>query len=140
MKASLRKDNYCFCCGAANPHGLKLSVVPDGHSGVLTEFTAEKKYCGWSNYLHGGLISLIFDELLGWLSFSLGYDAVTARLEVRYRHPVALGSRLVLSGELERETRRILDIRTTARLHDGTLAADGKGRMMIMQKRQPASE
>jgi len=135
MKDSLKKDDYCFCCGAGNPHGLQLTIVPDGPKGVRTEFWAERKYCGWSRYLHGGLVSLIFDELLGWLSFNLGYDAVTARLEVRYRQPVPVGSRVILRGELEREARGLLDIRTEAQLPDGTLVADGKGRMMIIQKR-----
>jgi acyl-coenzyme A thioesterase PaaI-like protein len=109
----------------------------DGPTGVETEFIADKRYCGWSRYLHGGVISLIFDELLGWVSFYLGYDAVTARLEVRYRQPVPVGSMLILKGELKREERRLLDIGTTACLEDGSVIAVGKGRMMIIEKRLP---
>lgn len=129
------KDGTCFCCGKDNPDGLHLQVIPHGQGGVQTEFTAEKRYCGWSAYLHGGVLGLIFDELMGWVSFHLGYDAVTARLEVRYRQPVPVGSRLIFTGELEREKRGLLDIGTVARTEDGSVVATGKGRMMIVKER-----
>jgi acyl-coenzyme A thioesterase PaaI-like protein len=135
MNHPLEKDASCFCCGKENPYGLHLNVLEDGPVGVKTEFMADKRYCGWSQYLHGGVISLIFDELLGWVSFHLGYDAVTARLEVRYRQPVPLGSRLILKGALKRQERNLLDIGTVASLEDGTVAAVGKGRMMIIERR-----
>jgi acyl-coenzyme A thioesterase PaaI-like protein len=137
MNHPLEKDGCCFCCGTENPHGLHLNVIEDGPAGVKTEFIADKRYCGWSRYLHGGVISLIFDELLGWVSFHLGYDAVTARLEVRYRQPVPLGSRLILKGALKRQERGLLDIGTIASLEDESVAAVGKGRMMIIEKRRP---
>ena len=137
MNHPLEKDGRCFCCGKENPYGLRLDVLQDGPAGVKTQFIADKRYCGWSRYLHGGVISLIFDELLGWVSFFLGYDAVTARLEVRYRQPVPVGSMLILKGELKRQERRLLDIGTTACLEDGSLVAVGKGRMMIIEKRPP---
>ena len=133
MTHSLKKDGYCFCCGASNPSGLHLDVLKDGSTGVKSEFMALRRYCGWSQYLHGGVISLIFDELLGWVAFHLGYDALTARLEVRYRQPMPLESRLILKAALEKEIRGLLDIRTTARLEDGSVAAVGKGRMMIIE-------
>lgn len=136
MNQPLEKDGHCFCCGSENPRGLHLKIMRHGPGGVETQFIADKRYCGWSNYLHGGVISLIFDELLGWVSFHLGYDAVTARLEVRYRQPVALGSRLTLQAALKREERGLLDIDTSAFLDDGSIAATGKGRMMVMGKRQ----
>jgi predicted thioesterase len=77
---------------------------------------------------------LDFDEMLGWLSRYLGNDAVTARLEVRYRKPVPLGSRLTFSGVLERQIKNLLDIRLCANLEDGSIAAEATGRMMIINR------
>ena len=139
MNVPLEKDSHCFCCGKDNPHGLHLHVLRDGPTGAKTVFIARKRYCGWSKYLHGGVISLIFDELLGWVSLHLGYDAVTARLEVRYRQPVPLNSRLLFKGNLEKAEKGLLDIGTVAWLEDGSVAATGKGRMMVIQRRSPAS-
>ena len=134
MALQLIKDKRCFVCGVENPHGLKLKVVFDGVDQVETEFIAEDRYRGWSNYLHGGIFSLVFDEMLGWLSRYMGHDAMTARLEVRYRKPVPLGSKLIFSGVLEREAKGILDIKLVANLEDGTMAAEGQGRMMIIKQ------
>lgn len=136
MSLMLSKDNRCFVCGSQNAHGLNLKVERDGEKGVKAEFIADERYRGWSDYLHGGIISLIFDELLGWLSFYMGYDAMTARVEMRYRKPVPLGSKVIFTGSLETEYKNLLDINTLARMEDGAIAAEGKGRMMIINKRQ----
>jgi len=135
MALDLKKDARCFVCGQDNPEGLRLRVESDGNHGVKARFIAADRYKGWSDYLHGGVISLLFDELLGWVSLNAGYDAVTARLEIRYRNPVPLNSRLTVEARLERETRGLLDIRMVARLEDGATAAEGKGRMMIVRKK-----
>ena len=132
MGLQLVKDRRCFVCGVENPHGLKVKVERVGDDRVRAEFTAEDRYRGWSNYLHGGVLTLIFDEMLGWLSRYLGYDAMTARLEVRYRKPVPLGSLLTFEGILERQIKNLLDIRLNASLEDGSLAAEATGRMMII--------
>jgi acyl-coenzyme A thioesterase PaaI-like protein len=136
LTLNLNKDRRCFVCGTENKYSLHLNVEKDGERGVRTEFVALDRYRGWSNYLHGGIISLIFDELLGWLSYYLGYDAMTARFEIRYRKPVALGSRLIFTGILENEAKGLLDIKTLALLEDRTLVADGKGRMMVVNRRE----
>lgn len=125
---SLEKSTLCFVCGQDNPRGLKLSITPDGDRGAKTELVVHEDHRGWADYLHGGVISLVFDELLGWISIFVGRDAVTAR-------PVPLGAHLVFKGVLEKETRGILEITTKAFTDDGTLVADGKGRMMVINRR-----
>ncbi len=131
----LVKDDGCFVCGPANPRGLKIKVRR-WQRGATFDFVAEETFKGWSQYLHGGVISMLFDELLGWTSRFLGYTALTARLEVRYRRPVPLGTKLTFRGELEREVKKILYIRTAALFDDGTVAAEGRGTMMIVRKGQ----
>ena len=131
----MTKDTYCFVCGVANKHGLHLRIEPDGDKGVKTEFVADHRYRGWADYLHGGVIGLIFDELLGWNARYLGYDAMTARMEVRYRRPIPVGTRVIFQGVVEKETKKILEMRTHAYLPDGSVAAEGRGKMMIINSR-----
>jgi len=133
LALQLVKDRSCFVCGMENPHGLRINVEKVGADRVRAEFVAADRYRGWSNYLHGGVLSLIFDEMLGWLSCYMGHDAMTARLEVRYRKPVPLGSRLIFSGVLERRVKGVLDIKLCAELEDGSVAAEASGRMMIIR-------
>ena len=71
----------------------------------------------------------------GWLSRYMGHNAMTARLEVRYRKPVPPGSRLTLSGFLERQVKNLLDVKLRADLADGTVAAEANGRMMMIINR-----
>lgn len=127
----LVKDGTCFVCGEENPRGLKLSVRR-WDKGAEFEFRAEGVFKGWNKYLHGGVISLLFDELLGWTSRFSGYKALTARLEVRYRKPVPIGTTLLFRGELEGQRKGLLFIRTMALLPDGTVVAEGRGTMMIV--------
>ncbi len=72
--------------------------------------------------------------MLGWLSRYMGHDAMTARLEVRYRKPGPPGSRLTFSGVLERQIKNILDIKLRAELSDGSLVAEANDRMMIINR------
>ena len=130
----LNKDTSCFVCGEENKHGLQLHIARDGDKGVKTQFVADHRYRGWANYLHGGVIGLIFDELLGWNARYLGYDAMTARMEVRYRMPIPVGSRVTFKGTVEKESNKILEMRTYAYLEDGSLAAEGRGKMMIINQ------
>ena len=88
LAVRLLKDKRCFMWGVENPHGLKLTVKQTGEERVGVEFDAEDRYRGWSDYLHGGVLTVIFDEMMGWLSRYRGHDAMTARLEVHYRKPV----------------------------------------------------
>jgi acyl-coenzyme A thioesterase PaaI-like protein len=136
LSLQLAKDKRCFVCGMENPHGLKIKITQDGADGVRAEFIAKERYRGWSNYLHGGVITLIFDEMLGWLSRFMGYDAMTARLEVRYRKPVPLGSRVTFNGVLKRQIKGLLDIELRACLENESVAAEATGRMMIISSQK----
>ena len=132
MSVRLLKDKRCFVCGVENPHGLNVMVNQAGEDQVSAEFVAEERYRGWSDFLHGGVLTLIFDEMMGWLSRYMGHDAMTARLEVRYRKPVPLGSRLLFSAHLHRRIKGLLDIKLCARLEDESVVAEATGRMMII--------
>jgi acyl-coenzyme A thioesterase PaaI-like protein len=52
---------------------------------------------------------------------------VTAKLEVRFRHPVPLGQPLTLVGEMTRLRSRTLEAHGEIRLEDGTVAAEAEG-------------
>jgi len=127
----LIKDKACFVCGPENQFGLKLKVEPLDNGGAKAIFLAEERYKGWSQYLHGGVISLIFDELLGWTSKYLDYDVLTARLNVRYRKPVLIGEKVIFTAKPYKINRKLLEIKTVAMLENGEIVAEGYGKMVI---------
>jgi hypothetical protein len=128
----LIKGTHCFCCGRDNPQGLHLEGwVVEGQT-IHYDFVAEARFQGWEGILHGEVLPLVFDEMLGWLSYRLGHRAMTARLEVRLRKPVAIGERLRLTGTLAQQPRTLLEVALAAARPDGTVVADGVGTLLIL--------
>jgi acyl-coenzyme A thioesterase PaaI-like protein len=47
-------------------------------------------YEGPPSYVHGGIIALAFDEMLGMANIATGHPGMTGTLTVRYRRPTPL--------------------------------------------------
>lgn len=88
--------------------------------------TVTEPYSGPPAMAHGGVIALIFDELLGCLNVCRGMGAFTGTLKVRYERPTPLLATLDLEAWIDRiEGRKVLvsgEIR-----HDGTVTARAEG-------------
>ena len=114
----------CFGCGQNNPFGLKLEFKKkDGI--VRAEFTPGKAYQGWSGVLHGGIIASALDEGMGWATKLAGLNAVTARLKVNFKRPVAIGERLIIIARITRQSGRLVETEAKMTLPDGTPMAEG---------------
>ncbi|MEZ4499007.1 MAG: PaaI family thioesterase [Thermomicrobiales bacterium] len=87
----VREDHNCFGCGRLNPHGLQLTFYANPDRSVWAEWTPEPKVEGWQGIAHGGLITTVLDEVMGWALSSQRIWAVTARLDVSFRRPVEIG-------------------------------------------------
>lgn len=99
----------CFGCGRDHPTGLHLEMWGlDEELRVRGSFTVTEHHQGAPGLAHGGVISAAVDEGMGYLLWLVGTPAVTARLEVDFRTPVPVGSRLeLLAGVDRREGRKI---------------------------------
>ena len=58
-------DKTCFGCGEENPHGLQMIFSTNGVR-LRSELVIEERFRGWSNLIHGGVLSTILDETMGW--------------------------------------------------------------------------
>ena len=75
--------------------------------GVAAEVTLGLPYEGPPGYVHGGVSSLLMDQLLGSGAMAAGLWGMTVRLELDYRRPVPLLTPLVLRATVgERAGRR----------------------------------
>jgi acyl-coenzyme A thioesterase PaaI-like protein len=81
---------------------------------------------GPPGYVHGGWVSLAFDEALGITNVASGRPGMTARLTVRYRKPTPLEADLVIEAHIDKvEGRRV---HTSGRmLHGETVTAEADG-------------
>jgi acyl-coenzyme A thioesterase PaaI-like protein len=97
----------CFGCGRDHPTGLHLEMWGlDYELRVRGSFTVTEHHQGAPGLAHGGVISAAVDEGMGYLLWLVGSPAVTARLEVDFRLPVPVGSRLELEARVDRQEER----------------------------------
>jgi uncharacterized protein (TIGR00369 family) len=110
-----------------NPIGLKAFFYQDAEGRVVAHFTGKEEHQGYPGVMHGGIVTALLDEVIGRVAIAQDLWAVTAKLEVRFRHPVPLGQPLTLVGEMTRLRSRTLEGRAEIRLEDGTVAAEAEG-------------
>jgi acyl-coenzyme A thioesterase PaaI-like protein len=130
----LRDDHGCFVCGQDNEWGLRLVFrIDEAAQSISTEFTPRKIHQGYMDVVHGGIISTVLDEAMTKLAFSLGLDAVTGRLTVRFKRPLMVGEKITVTGRLTKESGRAIEAEATAVKDDGTVVAEAEGLLMRLK-------
>jgi len=116
----------CFVCGKNNPNGLQLSFEIDKERQILhTTFVASPTFQGWDGIVHGGMISTLLDEAMAKLIYELGYQAVTASLEIKFKKPALILEPLHVYGEITEVSKRLIRAKAHVAKEDGTILAKG---------------
>ncbi len=123
LEDRVRLANYCFGCGQMNPSGFHLNVEVEGNI-VYARYQPRPEDQGFPGTMHGGLISALLDEVMGWAMVKAAVWAVTARMETRFRRPVPLTA--ALRAEASVEQRRGRALAAHARLLD-----DATGELLV---------
>jgi len=105
----------CFACGSLNEGGLQLDLHVDGER-CWTELTLDDRFQGWDGIAHGGIVCTVLDEVMAWSLASTENWGVTARLNVAFRKPVPLGTRIRGEGWVTTARRRVIE--TAGRIVD----------------------
>ncbi len=126
----LENDEMCFVCGKRNQDGLQLDFELVGEDGIRTEFTPQKRFQGWKDILHGGIIATILDEVMVNVAYLRKIMAVTVKLEIRLRKPVAVGERLIFRGQILKQGAKTLDVKAWAEQENGAVVAEATGLLM----------
>ncbi len=117
--------NRCFVCGPDNPSGLRLVFRPEGEA-VVAEFVPREEHVGWEGIVHGGILAAVLDDAMGNVFYLRGYQALTARMEVRFRRPVRPGDRLRVRAWVDREDGPTITTRAEL-VRDGEVVCRGQG-------------
>jgi uncharacterized protein (TIGR00369 family) len=129
-------EHWCFACGRANPVGLHLDLR-FGADRAEAEFTADQRHQGYDGIVHGGIVTALLDEVMGWAIFHQGIWAVTTRFALTFRRPVRVGETVVATGALTRDRGRALELHgEIRRASDGELLADADGTYVRMSETQ----
>ena len=110
----IEEAKMCFACGPENPIGLRIAFsLNEGR--CTGEFTANENHVGYENTVHGGIIYSALDDVMANVLYLQNMKAHTARCEIRYRQPLAVGDRILLSGWIESQKRRLIQLKGEAR-------------------------
>ncbi|MGQ9508117.1 MAG: PaaI family thioesterase [Thermodesulfobacteriota bacterium] len=124
-------NGNCFVCGEKNPDGLHLHFEIDREKQTLkTMFQASPTYQGWDGLVHGGIIATLLDEAMAKLSYELGYDTVTASLEIKFKKPAPILEPLEVYGEILEVRKRWVRAKATIKAKDGTILAEGRSTLI----------
>lgn len=85
--------------GTANPMAppVLLAAGPEGVHGTFTVGTA---YEGPPGLVHGGVLSLVLDHVLGQAALAAGHGGMTVGLELRYLAPTPLHAELTTQARV----------------------------------------
>ena len=132
--------NYeaCFFCGREN-EGLRMKVrVKDGS--VFSEFLLDRKFQGYDNVAHGGIVAGILDEVMWWAIFTHTHKiCYTRRMETEFLRPVNCGALYRVEGRLGDMGRSGVHASATIRDVEGRTAAKGSGLFRVAQDIAPAA-
>src|SRR5271170_6528759 len=133
--------NVCFGCGGANARGMKLTFEQDDAARkIIGRFRLGAEYQGAFGIIHGGVIAVVLDEVMGKVCRFRGVRAVTAEMNIEYLKPVWVDADLVVEGyEVEMKGRKLFlagEIRDVS----GKVLARGKGRFVIISPKLGAKD
>jgi uncharacterized protein (TIGR00369 family) len=123
----------CYVCGQDHPRGLRIRFFTGADGQVRAWFQPDALQTGYEDVVHGGVISALLDELIGW-TVSLKNDlmAFTAELTVRFVAPVLVGRRYLASAAVGAGRGRCWEAEGALRDEEGRLYAKGRGRYFLL--------
>lgn len=116
---------HCFGCCPTNPYGVKMRFYEDGED-VVCLWQPSAQYQSWENTLHGGIQSVLLDEVCGWVvAHKLRVSGVTAKMETRFRKQVEIHQEYIeLRARLREQKRNIAIVDGEIRSAKGEILAE----------------
>ena len=121
----------CFVCGENNPFGIHMHFYEQDDGTVQGRFCGNDAHQGYTNRMHGGIITSILDETMARAIMMSCGDlgcGVTVQMTVRFSRPVPLETDLIAVGRITKEWPRMFEGAAEIYLPDGVVAAEATGR------------
>lgn len=101
----------CFGCAPSNPAGVKMEFYEDGDD-IVSFWKPQPQFQGWLNTLHGGIQSVLLDEICAWVVIRKKQTTgVTFKMETKFIKSISTESdQIVLRARIREEKRHVLVI------------------------------
>jgi acyl-coenzyme A thioesterase PaaI-like protein len=115
----------CFGCAPHNGAGVKMEFYEDGDE-IVSVWQPKSQFQGWLNTLHGGIQSVLLDEICAWVVLcKLQTTGVTSKMETRFRKAVSTtDTYVVLRASIEEQKRNIITLKGTLYNEQGELCTE----------------
>ena len=124
----------CFGCGPQNPSGLKMKFATDGER-VYSFMQVPRTMTGWDRTVHGGILSTILDEIMGWsVIYLLKKIGMTQSITVEFKKAVNASEQLTIVGSIkEKQSERSALMSGMIFNKADALCAEATGKFTTMQ-------
>jgi uncharacterized protein (TIGR00369 family) len=137
---ALDDDHFCFACGDRNPDGLRIRFEYPEPGRCRAVLKLDRRFQGWRDILHGGIISTILDEgfahAYGGPARGAGEAAVTAEMTVKFKKPVKIGQTVILEGRVLSAVGRLISCVSSLSDEGGAVLASATGKLIRAKKAQ----
>jgi uncharacterized protein (TIGR00369 family) len=100
LKPVISRDAHCFGCSQRNSHGLKMKFYTD-ETTLYSWLSVPPHLCGWEGIIHGGVLSTMLDEIMGWSAiYTLRQVVMTKSMTIDYLRPVYIEDKLRVEGKV----------------------------------------
>lgn len=93
-----RYHPQCFVARGEECFGLGVHFVPESEVSVEARISCPPSWEGYPGLVHGGIIASLLDAAMTNALFARGTVAVTAEVNIRYRHPLPIGRVATVEG------------------------------------------
>ncbi len=124
----------CFVCGRNNKHGLNYKIERTPDKAVLN-CVLEKKYESFEGVVHGGMVSLLIDEVLWYAFYFKGLTTVTKKLEINFLKPLLIGESVSCKGWVEKPiSDETYEGRAQIENSEGHIIATARGEFVVKEE------
>ncbi len=127
-------DPFSLAGGALHPASLDLKFYKETDDSVTGVCWVDPAFAGPPERTHGGVMAMVFDELMGALNRMRGHKGFTAWLRADYRAATPLEVLLALRAWVHSIERRKITLRATCHAGD-KLTCEAEG-LFVMPREQ----
>ena len=127
-KLSNSDTHNCFACSPRNPYGLHMELLTDEES-VMSRITLPEHFSGWGRVVHGGILSTLLDEIMGWAGlYLLRQVTLTKSMTIDFIKAAYVGETLEVVGRvLGTKGKRNAEIEGVITRNNGEVCARSRG-------------
>jgi acyl-coenzyme A thioesterase PaaI-like protein len=119
-------DQFSAAGGRFHPCSVGLAFVRDGECSVRATTTVDPMFQGPPGRVHGGVVAMLVDEVMGVVNRVSGTMAFTGQLSLSYRAAAPVGEELVFRAWREAVDGRKVSLRAVGAGAEGVFVeADG---------------